>query len=69
MSSLEKRLDIFRQLPLTAQLAMINATKANSLLSQNLDYIASLEAIHALCLANASPEAQDIYYRRQSFLA
>ena len=61
MSSLEKRLEVFRQLPLRAQLATILSSKANSVLSQNQEYIASLERIHQECVAAATPQAQKIY--------
>ncbi|MGK7937095.1 MAG: hypothetical protein AB4206_15085 [Xenococcaceae cyanobacterium] len=61
MSSLEKRLEVFRKLPLRAQLATILSSKANSVLSQNQNYIASLERIHQECLANATIQAKKIY--------
>ena len=51
MASLEQRLAVFRKLPLRAQLATITSTKANTVLSQNQEYIDSLEKIHAECLA------------------
>jgi hypothetical protein len=43
MSSLEKRLEAFRQLPLRAQLALIASTRVNPILAQNQDYIEGLE--------------------------
>lgn len=61
MSSLEQRLAVFRKLPLRAQLATILSSKANSVLSQNQDYISSLERIHQECLADSTPEQQKIY--------
>ena len=61
MSSLEKRLAVFRKLPLRAQLATILSSKANSVLSQDQDYIASLERIHQECLAAATPQVQKNY--------
>ena len=68
MSSIEKRLAVFRQLPLRAQLATITATKASPVLSQNQEYIASLEQIHAECLANATPEAKISYNKSKELL-
>lgn len=61
MSSLEKRLEVFRKLPLRAQLATILSSKANSVLSQNREYIDSLERIHRECLDSATPQAKKIY--------
>ncbi|NJK57839.1 MAG: hypothetical protein HC939_18525 [Pleurocapsa sp. SU_5_0] len=63
MSSLSQRLAVFRQLPLRAQLATITSTKANSVLSQKHDYIASLEQIHAESLASAT-EAEKLVYQK-----
>jgi hypothetical protein len=68
MSSLEKRLAIFRQLPLRAQLATIVSSKANRVLNQNSNYIASLEQIHAECLAIATPEDKLAYNKAREFL-
>ena len=68
MSSLEKRLEVFRQLPLRAQLATILSSKANAVLSQNRDYIASLERIHQECLANATPQEKKIYQQSAEHL-
>ena len=64
MSSLEKRLEVFRKLPLRAQLATILSSKANAVLSHDKEYISSLERIHQECLTIATPEQQKIY--RQS---
>ena len=68
MSSMEKRLAVFRQLPLRAQLATITSTKANAVLSKNRAYIASLEQIHAECLAAATPEAKLAYDKAKELL-
>lgn len=67
MSSLEKRLTVFRQLPLRAQLATIAASKSNKVLSQKPDYIASLEKIHAESLA-AATEQERITYQKAKYL-
>ena len=69
MSSLEKRLAVFGKMPLRAQLAMIASSKANKTLNQNQNYIASLEKVHAECLAEASPEAKLVYKKSQALLA
>lgn len=63
MASLEQRQAVFRKLPLRAQLATITSTKANAVLSQNHDYVASLEKIHAECLATAT-EAEKLTYQK-----
>ena len=68
MSSMEKRLAVFRQLPLRAQLATITSTKANPVLSKNQEYIASLEQIHAECLSAATPEAKLTYDKAKELL-
>ena len=68
MASLKQRLAIFRQLPLRAQLATITSTKANKILSQKPDYIASLEKIHAESLAKASEQEKLLYQKSQDFL-
>ena len=68
MSSIEKRLAVFRQLPLRAQLATITSTKANSVLNQNSEYTACLEQIHAECLAAATPEEKAIYHQAKELL-
>ena len=61
MSSLENRLNAFRQLPLRAQLALIASTRANAVLAKNQEYLASLERIHGECIQNATSEQQQIY--------
>jgi hypothetical protein len=68
MTSLEQRLAAFRQLPLRAQLAMIASTKANNVLSQKKDYIASLEQIHAESLGKAAEPEKLIYQKSQDLL-
>ncbi|MBE9045350.1 hypothetical protein IQ255_13240 [Pleurocapsales cyanobacterium LEGE 10410] len=68
MSSLEQRLAVFRQLPLRAQLATISSSKANQVLNQNQDYIASLEKIHAESLAAATPEEKLAYNKSKELL-
>jgi hypothetical protein len=68
MSSIEKRLAVFRQLPLRAQLATITSTKANSFLSKNQAYIDSLEQIHAECLNVASTKEILIYNKAKELL-
>ena len=68
MASLEKRLAVFRQLPLRAQLATITSTKANAVLSENKEYLASLEQIHAECLKVASPEKKAAYNKAKELL-
>ena len=68
MSSIEKRLAVFRQLPLRAQLATITSSKANPTLSKNQTYIASLEEIHAQCLAGATPDEKLAYDKARELL-
>ncbi len=68
MSSIEKRLAVFRKLPLRAQLATIASTKANPLLSQNHQYVASLEQIHAECLDIATPAEKVAYSKAKQLL-
>ena len=68
MSSLEQRLAVFRQLPLRAQLATITSSKANKVLSQKQDYIASLEKIHAESLAAATEEQKLLYQKAKELL-
>lgn len=68
MSSLEKRLAVFRKLPLRAQLATIASTKANTTLSKNQAYIDRLEEIHAQCLASATSEEQFAYNKAKDLL-
>ena len=69
MSATQKRQEVFRQLPLRAQLATIAASKANQVLSQNQEYIASLEQIHAECLAAATPAEKQAYQKAIDFFA
>ena len=61
MSKMEKRLEVFRQLPLRAQFTLIASTRSNPVLSQNQEYIESLENIHAECLSSANPEQKAAY--------
>ena len=61
MSSLEKRLEAFRQLPLRAQLSLINSTASNEVLSQNQEYLHSLNRIHQECLNSATPDQKAAY--------
>ncbi len=68
MSSIEKRLAVFRQLPLRAQLATITSTKANAVLNKNQEYLASLEQIHAECLTIASPTEKATYNKAKELL-
>lgn len=68
MSSLEKRLAVFRKLPLRAQLATITSTKANSTLNKNQTYIDSLEEIHSQCLNNATSEEKAVYNKAKELL-
>ena len=68
MSSIEQRLAVFRKLPLRAQLATITSSKANSILSQKQDYIASLEQIHAESLAAASEQEKLVYQKAKELL-
>lgn len=63
MSSLEKRLEAFRRLPLKAQLALIASTKANSVLAQNHEYIDGLERVHAKCVQESTPEQKASYQK------
>ena len=68
MSSIEQRLAVFRKLPLRAQLATITSSKANNILSQKQDYIASLERIHAESLAGASEQEKLVYQKAKDLL-
>lgn len=68
MSSREKRLEVFRKLPLRAQLATILSTKANSTLSKDRDYLNSLEQIHAECLAAATSAERQTYLKAKNIL-
>lgn len=68
MSSVEKRLEAFRQMPLRAQFALIASTRNNPVLSQNREYIESLERIHAECLRSSNPEEKAAYERAKANL-
>ena len=61
MSSIEKRLEAFRKLPLRAQLTLIASTRNNLVLCQNHEYIKGLERIHAECLRSSTPEQIAVY--------
>ncbi|MDY6781361.1 MAG: hypothetical protein SW833_02205 [Cyanobacteriota bacterium] len=69
MSSLEQRLQVFRKLPLRAQLAFIAASGANPTIAKNQTYLEQLKRIHAECLAAASPEQQKAYQRAIDLLS
>lgn len=68
MSSLEKRLEAFRQLPLRAQLALISSTRANPVLAKNQEYIECLERIHTECLQMSTLEQQVAYQKAKENL-
>ena len=68
MSSLEKRLEVFRQLPLRAQLAMIASTRANSVLAKEQEYIEGLERVHAECLQASTAEQRAEYEKARANL-
>lgn len=68
MSSLEKRLDAFRQLPLRAQLALIASTRANPVLGKNPEYLDGLERIHAECLEASTPQQKAVYEKAKANL-
>jgi len=68
MSSLEKRLSAFRQLPLRAQLAMIASTRANPTLAHNQKYIQELERIHNECLEESTSEQKAVYEKAKDNL-
>lgn len=68
MSSLEKRLEVFRQLPLRAQLAMIASTRANSVLAKEREYIEGLERVHEECLQASTPEQRAEYEKARANL-
>ncbi len=68
MSSLEKRLEAFRQLPLRAQLALIASTRSNPFLAQNTEYIEGLEQVHAECLLDSTPEQKAAYEKAKANL-
>jgi len=66
--SMENRLAAFRKLPLRAQLALINSTRDNSVLSQKTEYLDNLERIHAECLNSATPEQKIAYEKAKEHL-
>jgi hypothetical protein len=68
MSSLEKRLEAFRQLPLRAQLTLIASTRTNPVLAKNQDYIESLERIHAECVQASTPQQRAEYEKAKANL-
>lgn len=68
MSSIEKRLEAFRKLPLRAQITLIASSRDNPVLSQNQEYIESLERIHAECLESSTPEQKAIYEQSKTNL-
>ena len=65
---MEKRLEAFRQLPLRAQLTLIASTRSNPVLSQNQEYIESLEQIHAECVHSSTPEQKAAYEQARADL-
>ena len=68
MSSLEKRLEAFRQLPLRAQLALIASTRNNPVLTKNQDYIEGLERVHSECLQASTPQQKAEYEKAKANL-
>ena len=68
MSSLEKRLEAFRQLPLRAQLALIASSRANPVLGKNQEYIEGLERVHAECLEASTPQQKSAYEKAKANL-
>jgi hypothetical protein len=68
MSSLEKRLEAFRQLPLRAQLALIASSRANPVLGKNQEYIEGLERVHAECLQASTPQQKSAYEKAKANL-
>ncbi len=68
MSSLEKRLEAFRQLPLRAQLALIASSRVNPVLGKNQEYIQGLERVHAECLLSATPQQRLAYEKARENL-
>lgn len=68
MSAIEKRLEAFRKLPLRAQITLIASSRDNPVLSQNQEYIESLERIHAECLELSTPEQKAIYEQSKTNL-
>jgi hypothetical protein len=65
---MEKRLEAFRKLPIRAQLALLASTRSNPVLSQNQDYIESLERIHAECLNSVTVEQKAAYEKAKANL-
>lgn len=65
---MEKRLEAFRKLPLRAQLALLASTRSNPVLSQNQEYLKSLERIHAECLNSATLEQKAAYEKAKANL-
>lgn len=68
MSSLEKRLAAFRQLPLRAQLAFIASSRANPVLAKNQEYIEGLERVHTECLQTSTPQQKSAYEQAKANL-
>lgn len=68
MSNLQKRLEVFRQLPLRAQIALIASTRSNPVLAENTEYINGLERIHAECLLSSTPQQKADYEKARSNL-
>lgn len=68
MSSIEKRLEAFRKLPLRAQITLIASSRDNPVLSQNQEYIEGLERIHAECLQSSTPEQKAAYEQSKTNL-
>lgn len=68
MSSVEKRLEAFRKLPLRAQLALINSTRVTPVLAQNQEYLNGLERIHAECIQQSTPQQKAAYEKAQILL-
>lgn len=68
MSSIEKRLEAFRQLPLRAQLALIASTRANPVLAKNQEYIEGLERIHTECVQASTPQQREAYEKAKANL-
>ncbi|MBE9115224.1 hypothetical protein IQ249_04850 [Lusitaniella coriacea LEGE 07157] len=63
MSSLEKRLQAFRQLPLQSQLMLIFSFRLNPQWATDSNYLEQLKRIHAECLMQASLEQKAEYER------
>lgn len=69
MSSIEKRLEAFRKLPLKAQLALIASTRANPVLAQTQEYLKGLEQVHAECVQQSTPQQKAAYEKAQVHLS